>query len=190
MKTKFFERFPIRDLIRDEQNPRFINSDKFKKLVKSIREFPGMLKIRPIVANENGLILAGNMRFEAASKLKFEFVPAIIVSEITTKKQREFVIKDNVSFGFWNFEELSNSFEVDDLVSWGMTIPDFNQPGSIGDFDEEEPEVDLKNNFVKIKFFPEHIKEAKKILQFWEGRGVYVGGFLIEQLKQFDENSF
>jgi hypothetical protein len=189
MKTRFVDQFPIIDLIPNGENPRFINKKKFKELVKSIREFPEMLKIRPVVADENGLILAGNMRFEAAKYLKFRTIPAMIVSEITMKKQREFAIKDNVSFGFWDFEELSNNWEVEELLNWGMKIPDFEQPGSFNE-DDKEAELDLKNNFIKIKFFPEHIKEAKKILQFWEERGVYVGGFLIEQLKQFDENSF
>lgn len=187
LKTRFVENFPVQEMLKSEENPRFINVKNFEKLCQSIREFPEMLKIRPIVLNQKNEIIAGNMRFEAVKLLNFESVPVLICEKISTKKQREFVIKDNVSFGFWDFEQLSNEWQIEDLLSWGLKIPDFEQPPEFDDEDQDDAfEINRGKKFLKLKFFDEHFDEAKKIFEFWEKRGLYVGAFLIEKLKELE----
>jgi 16S rRNA G966 N2-methylase RsmD len=106
-------------------NPRLIKDDKFKKLVQSIKDFPEMLKIRPIVVNSDMVILGGNMRYKACKEAGLKEIPVIIASDFTEEQQREFLIKDNVSGGEWDFEMLANEWDVNDLEEWGLDIPNF-----------------------------------------------------------------
>ena len=105
-------------------NPRLIKDDKFKKLVKSIEEFPEMLDIRPIVVNADMVILGGNMRFKACKEAGLKEVPIIIADNLTEEQQREFLIKDNTSGGEWNFEMLANEWDVEQLEDWGLDMPE------------------------------------------------------------------
>ena len=102
-------------------NPRLIKDDKFKKLVKSIKEFPEMLNIRPIVVNKEMIILGGNMRYKASIEAGLTQIP-IIVTDLTEKQQKEFLIKDNVSGGEWDWDILANEWNVDNLEEWGLNI--------------------------------------------------------------------
>jgi len=108
----------------NDDNPRILKDDKFKKLVKSIREFPQMLKIRPIVVNDEMIVLGGNMRLRACQEAGLKKIPIIKASELTEKQQREFIIKDNVGFGEWDWDMLANEWEADDLNEWGLDTPD------------------------------------------------------------------
>ena len=103
-------------------NPRLIKDDKFKKLVNSIKEFPEMLKIRPIVVNEDMIVLGGNMRLKACRAAGLKEVFIIKASELTEEQQREFVIKDNSGFGEWNEKELLAEWDIDKLNEWGLDI--------------------------------------------------------------------
>jgi DNA modification methylase len=105
-------------------NPRLIKDDKFFKLVKSIQEFPQMLDIRPIVVNDDMIVLGGNMRLKACKEAGLKEVPIIMASDLTQDQQREFIIKDNVGFGEWDWEDLANNWNVDELSEWGLDIPD------------------------------------------------------------------
>lgn len=107
-------------------NPRLIKDDKFTKLVKSIKDFPEMLDIRPIVVNADMVILGGNMRFKACKEAGLKEVPVIIADNLTEEQQREFLIKDNTSGGEWDFEMLANEWDVDLLEDWGLDIPTFD----------------------------------------------------------------
>ena len=89
----------ISKIKKNPNNPRLVKDDKFKKLVQSIKDFPEMLKIRPIVVNEDMVVLGGNMRLRACKDAGLKDVPIIQASELTEKQQREFIIKDNVGFG-------------------------------------------------------------------------------------------
>jgi DNA modification methylase len=106
-------------------NPRLIKDDKFTKLVQSIKDFPEMLEIRPIVVNDDMVILGGNMRFKACKEAGLKEVPIIKASGLSEEKQREFLIKDNVSGGEWDWDMLANQWDELELDAWGLDIPDF-----------------------------------------------------------------
>jgi len=106
-------------------NPRIIKDDKFKKLVQSIKDFPEMLNIRPIVVNQDMIILGGNMRYKACKEAGLKEVP-IIIADLTEDQQREFLIKDNTSGGEWDFEMLANEWDVEQLEDWGLDVGGFD----------------------------------------------------------------
>ena len=106
-------------------NPRIIKDDKFAKLVKSIQEFPKMLELRPIVVNDDMIVLGGNMRLKACKEAGLKEVPIIKASDLTEEQQKEFIIKDNVGFGEWDWNDLANNWEAEKLEEWGLDIPGF-----------------------------------------------------------------
>ena len=109
-------------------NPRIIKDDKFKKLVKSISEFPKMLELRPIIVDENFIVQGGNMRLKALQELKYKEIPdewIKQVSDLTEEQKKEFIIKDNVGFGEWDFDDLANNWDVEQITEWGLDIPNF-----------------------------------------------------------------
>ena len=136
-------------------NPRLIKDDKFQKLVKSINEFPEMMEKRPIVCvtDVDGKIfpLGGNMRYKALKELNYKEIPDnwILMADEWTEEQRgEFVIKDNVGFGEWNWEELANDWDVEQLEDWGLAIPTFDIDNEIdegGNFDD--PGISDRNQY-------------------------------------------
>jgi DNA modification methylase len=103
-------------------NPRIIKDDKFKKLVQSIKDFPEMLDIRPIVVNKDGIILGGNMRYKACIEAGIKEPPHVVV-DLTEDQQKEFLIKDNVSGGEWDWDLLASEWNVEQLDSWGLDMP-------------------------------------------------------------------
>tara|TARA_Y100000114_G_scaffold83255_1_gene76887 strand:- start:814 stop:1395 length:582 start_codon:yes stop_codon:yes gene_type:complete len=104
------------------KNPRLIKDIKFKKLVQSIKDLPDMLKLRPIVVDENNVILGGNMRYKACIEAGLKEIPIIVASDMTKEQQDAFVIKDNVSFGEWDWDILGNEFNTVDLADWGVDV--------------------------------------------------------------------
>jgi len=121
----------ISEIAVNPNNPRLIKDDKFIKLVKSIKEFPEMLEIRPIVVNKDMIILGGNMRYKACQEAGIKQIPIIIADNLTQEQEREFLIKDNVSGGDWDWELLANEWDAQELEEWGLDIPNF---------DSKEPE--------------------------------------------------
>jgi len=117
----------------NEENPRFITDAKFKKLVKSIKEFPEMLETRPLVVDENMVVLGGNMRLKALKSSGVFEVPIHQVTGWSKKQKQEFIIKDNVGYGEWDYDILANEWSVDSLIDWGLDLPPM--------FDEPEPEA-------------------------------------------------
>ena len=103
-------------------NPRIIKDDKFNKLVKSIQEFPKMLEIRPIVVNADMIVLGGNMRLKACKEAGLKEVPIIFADDLTEDEQRQFIIKDNVGFGEWDWDKLANEWEAEQLGDWGLVV--------------------------------------------------------------------
>lgn len=134
----------LSDIKLNPNNPRLIKDDKFKKLVKSIQDFPEMLDIRPIVVNADMVILGGNMRFKACKEAGLKEVPVIIADNLTEEQQREFLIKDNTSGGEWDFEMLANEWDVEQLEEWGLDVPNFEADVHLeaeeDDFDTTPPE--------------------------------------------------
>ena len=124
MKT---ETVKISKIKRNPNNPRLIKDDKFNKLVNSIKEFPEMLNIRPIVVNEEMIVLGGNMRLKACQEAGLKEIPVIKASELTADQQREFIVKDNVGFGEWDWDMIANEWDAEQLDDWGLDLPvDFN----------------------------------------------------------------
>lgn len=113
----------LKDLEPNEDNPRIIKDAKFLKLVASLKQFPQMLKLRPIVVNIDMVILGGNMRYRAAMEAGLSEVPVLIADELTAEQQLEFIIKDNVGFGEWDFDELANTWDSLPLSDWGLDVP-------------------------------------------------------------------
>jgi hypothetical protein len=104
-------------------NPRIIKDDKFSKLVKSIKEFPKMLEIRPIVVNADMIVLGGNMRLKACKEAGLKEVPIIFADDLTEDEQRQFIIKDNVGFGEWDWDMIANKWDEVQLQEWGLDLP-------------------------------------------------------------------
>jgi len=130
-------------------NPRIIKDDKFKKLVTSIKEFPQMLDIRPIVVNDEMIVLGGNMRLKACIEAGLKEVAIIKASELTPEQQNEFIIKDNVGFGEWNWDDLANSWDTEQLTEWGLDIPNFEVTNLEAEEDDfEAPEGGIETDIV------------------------------------------
>tara|TARA_R100001163_G_scaffold11614_4_gene10620 strand:- start:10541 stop:11071 length:531 start_codon:yes stop_codon:yes gene_type:complete len=114
------EKVSISKVLVNPDNPRIIKDYKFSKLVKSIREFPQMLELRPIVVNDKNVILGGNMRYKASLEAGLNEVYIVKANDLTEEQQREFIIKDNVGFGEWDWDMLGNQFEYEQLEDWGL----------------------------------------------------------------------
>jgi hypothetical protein len=122
------------------KNPRLIKDEKFKKLVKSIKDFPEMETVRPIVVNKDMVILGGNMRYKAMIECGYKEVNVEVV-EWSEQKQNEFIIKDNVGFGEWEWEMVANEWDEIELKDWGMDLPVFDN----GDYSEKNKELDIND---------------------------------------------
>jgi len=114
------QKVKITEVKTNPNNPRLIKDDKFKKLVKSIKEFPQMLELRPIVVNDDMIVLGGNMRLKACKEAGLKEVPIIKASDLTDEQQKEFIVKDNVGFGEWDWDILANEWDAVQLEDWGL----------------------------------------------------------------------
>lgn len=112
----------IKKIKSNEENPRVIKNNKFKQLVKSIKEFPEMLNIRPIVVNNDMIVLGGNMRLKACQEAGLKEIPVLKVKDLNEEQQREFIIKDNVGFGDWDWDILANEWKPEQLDDWGLDV--------------------------------------------------------------------
>ena len=131
---------PIKEIKPNPDNPRVIRDEKFTKLKNSIQEFPEMLKLRPIVVDENDVILGGNQRYRALQELKHKEVWTIKASELTEAQKREFIIKDNVGFGENNWDVLANEWDAAELEAWGLDIPGFDSDNELDESDQGSDE--------------------------------------------------
>lgn len=182
----------ISEIKPNPNNPRLIKDDKFKKLVKSIQDFPQMLEIRPIVVNDDMIVLGGNMRLKACKEAGLKELPVIKASELTEDQQREFIIKDNVGFGEWDWEQLANQWDEFALKEWGIDLPNFDMPKDLDYSILDEADIsdqlsEMSSNVkkaIQIEFEAEHYEEASELVKFWREQGLYIGGFLMEQLKE------
>jgi ParB-like chromosome segregation protein Spo0J len=144
-------------------NPRIIKDDKFRKLVKSIQDFPKMLEIRPIVVNADMIVLGGNMRLKACKEAGLKEVPVIFADDLTEDEQKQFIIKDNVGFGDWDWDMLANEWEPELIEAWGLDVPFFEKEP---DFDDLIGEEKNKPATMKITFdSPEQLQKAEIDIQ-------------------------
>jgi len=117
------EELKISEIKPNDANPRIISDDKFEKLCQSIKDFPDMLKLRPLVIDANNVVLGGNMRLKALVSLGYTTVQVIRADSLTEDQKKEFIIKDNVGFGEWDWQGLVENWEVPKLEEWGLDIP-------------------------------------------------------------------
>lgn len=133
-------RVNIQHIKQNPNNPRLIKDEKFAKLVKSIQDFPEMLELRPIVVNDDMIVLGGNMRLKACKEAGLKEVPIIKASSLTPEQQKEFIIKDNVGFGEWDWELIANEWDAEQVTEWGLDIPDFRIEAEAQEDDYEIPD--------------------------------------------------
>jgi len=125
-------------------NPRIIKDEKFKKLCESIKALPKMMELRPIVVDENFIVQGGNMRLKALNELGFKEIPDTWVKQakdFTEEELKEFIIKDNVGSGEWDWDDLANNWDVEKLEEWGLDIPDF----AVKELEAEEDDFEIPN---------------------------------------------
>jgi hypothetical protein len=188
MKTELVKLSEVKN---NPNNPRTLKDDKFHKLVKSIKEFPEMLEIRPIVVNDDMIVLGGNMRLKACKEAGLKEVHIIKASNLTEEQQKQFIIKDNVGFGEWDWDMLANEWNVEELSDWGLDV--WQQPAEVDysllDDDDEISDKDVEEllngvkKAIQIEFEQEHFEEAQEIIKFWRNEGAYLGGMIMEYLK-------
>jgi hypothetical protein len=158
----------ITDIRLNEENPRYIKDDRMKKLVNSIKAFPKMMELRPIIVDDQGIILGGNMRYRALMELEYENIPATWVKkakDLTDEEKKEFIIKDNVNFGMWDMDVLANEWPEDTLDAWGVDIdfPDVEKVDLDMD-DEDQTKTFVTEIMVLRNQMAERIQVKKEIL--------------------------
>ena len=132
----------ISEIKTNPKNPRLIKDDKFKKLVKSIQEFPQMLELRPIVVDENNIVLGGNMRLKACIEVGLKEVFIVKAEDLTEQQKDEFIVKDNVGFGEWDWDILANEWDTEKLQDWGLDLP---LDVSVEELEAEEDDYEIPN---------------------------------------------
>jgi ParB-like chromosome segregation protein Spo0J len=164
----------ISEIKPNPKNPRLIKDEKFKKLVKSIKDFPQMLELRPIVVDENNIILGGNMRFKALKEAGYTEVSIVRVNDLTAEQKDEFIVKDNVGFGEWDWDSLANEWNDSELIDWGLDLPIIMDEPSYEDLIGEEKN---KPATMKITFTsPEQLQKAEIEIQELLDRN-YLGAY-------------
>jgi ParB-like chromosome segregation protein Spo0J len=135
------EKVKIGEVKTNPNNPRLIKDDKFRKLVKSINGFPEMLQLRPIIVNSDMITLGGNMRLKACNEAGLKEVYIIKANDLSEAQQAEFIIKDNIGFGEWDWDIIANQYDEEELKGWGLDLPIFESE-SVDELQDE--------NYIKI----------------------------------------
>lgn len=184
----------INEIKSNPNNPRIIKDEKFNKLVQSIKDFPKMLELRPIVVNDDMIVLGGNMRLKACKAAGLNEIPVIKASDLTEDEQKQFIIKDNTGFGEWDWAILKMEWDDDNLNDWGIDLPNFEEQvidySILDNSDINQELLDMVSNTrkaIQIEFEPEHYEEASELVRFWREQKLYIGGFLMEKLKEEKE---
>jgi hypothetical protein len=162
----------IKKIIPNKENPRIIKDEKFRKLVQSIKDFPKMLELRPIVVDSELMVLGGNMRLKACLEAGLKEVPILIADELTDEQKKEFIIKDNLSFGEWDWNDIENNWDINLLEEWGLDLNiddkvDNLEDGETIDF-EQSVQLEPPKEYILIMAEPnsidwEEIKETLKL---------------------------
>lgn len=137
----------INEIKLNPNNPRIIKDDKFHKLVESVKSFPEMLELRPIVVNKDMIILGGNIRFKACKEAWYKEIPVIVADNLTEEQEREFLIKDNVSGGEWDWDILANEWDKEELEEWWLDVQ-FETVEPTAEEDDFEVDEGIKTDIV------------------------------------------
>lgn len=148
------EKVKINKIKSNPKNPRLVRDEKFRKLVNSIKEFPEMLNVRPLIVDENFMILGGNMRWKACQQLGLKEVSIQITKGWTTKQKDEFIIKDNIGFGEWDWDILANDYDNKELKEWGLDVW------------QTDDNIELEDFFNDETNFPEDLQDNKIVLEY------------------------
>lgn len=183
------EKVSISSIKENAANPRTINKHKFQKLVNSVKEFPEMLSLRPIIVDKDNVILGGNMRYKACKELGLKEVYIIQAADLDDKQAQEFIVKDNVGFGEWDWDILANAFDNVELKEWGL---DVWQPEEDVDYSVLE-ELDLEDTLgekesgvkraIQIEFEAEHYDEANELISKARKEGKDVGWIVLNAFR-------
>jgi hypothetical protein len=179
----------ITDIKFNPTNPRIIKDSRFKELVQSIKDFPDMLDLRPIVIDEKNMVLGGNMRLKACIEAGLAEVP-VTKAHLSEEQKKEFIIKDNVGYGEWDWETLANGWDVASIKNWGVNVPSIKDTELLSGLDykplyyepEHEPHINLEDCIdltkfnEKIKALEEYklTKQQKKILMMFAYRFIKI----------------
>jgi len=186
---KYAQQTDVKKIKLNPDNPRVIKDDAYQRLVKSIQEFPEMLELRPIVIDENGVILGGNMRYKACIDAGLTKVPTVQASTLTEEQKREFVVKDNLPYGEWDWEALQG-WDDKNLTDWGLDLPQFPVTLDYTILKDGEPnhrQSEMSESVVKaiqIEFALEQYQEALDLIRYFRSAGANIGTMILEFLKQ------
>ena len=190
----------INSVVMNAKNPRIIRDAKFNKLVSSLKEFPEMANIRPLVVDEGMVILGGNMRFKAMSYAGLKLVPIIIMRGLSKEQKEEFIVKDNAHFGEWDWDFLANNFDEVELGGWGLDVwqpTDLYEPiGQSDDFDDDPiPSSDptesgekIKKKVIQIEFMLGDYSEAFDLVNALKSKKINIGNILIASMTKQLQN--
>ena len=135
-----------------------------------------MLEVRPLVVAE-GVVIGGNMRLLAMKDLGYREVSVIDVTEWTQEKRDQFMIKDNLSFGDWDYDLLANEWNIDDLTDWGMDLWDT-------EVEEMQTEEDTFLKGIKIDFIMDDYDTANELIGALKKSDTYVGAIVLDALRK------
>jgi ParB-like chromosome segregation protein Spo0J len=145
------------------ENPRIIKDENFKSLVNSIREFPKMMKLRPIVIDNEKMVLGGDKRYKALKELKYKDIPDDWVKyadDLTEEEKKRFIILDNLNSGSWDWDMLANEWNEELLADWGLEIPDLDKV-----IKKKEELKDFSRSHVLISYHPDQHLQVQKLLE-------------------------
>ena len=166
------EKVKISEVKNNPNNPRVIKNDDFRKLVQSIKDAPWMLELRSIVVNDDNVVLGGNQRLRACKEAGLKEIYITKASELSEEQQREFIVKDNINAGQWDWDALANEFEAEKLEEWGLELPIDDRIDEIEDGEEIEiaqsVQLEPPKEYILIMAEPnsvdwEEIKESLKL---------------------------
>ena len=189
------ELISINQIIPNPKNPRTIKPTKFKQLVNSIKEFPEMLEVRPIVVDENMVILGGNMRFKAIVEAGFKEVYIIRAENLTEAQKDEFIIKDNANYGDWDWDMLANEYQQANLSHWGLDVweqEDYTKYESEDDIHSDEDDNHPKGSavevhkpvIVQLEFEIGDYTTALELVKRAKAQGHNIGNLLIQSMQK------
>jgi ParB-like chromosome segregation protein Spo0J len=166
----------IKDIHINPNNPRYIKDERYQKLKKSIQEFPKMMKLRPIIIDDAGMILGGNMRYLAMEELGYKKIPlgwVVKASELTEKERKRFIIADNIELGEFDYDVLANEWNMEELDDWGIELPEVET--DMEEIEEEIKEYKMIHILISIKLenYDEISEELEKIKDKIIGIGEY-----------------
>lgn len=175
-------------------NPRYIRDRNYKALLNSVRDFPDMLRARPLVVNKDMVVIGGNMRLRVLRDLKIKNAPVEVV-DWTEEQQAEFMIKDNLQQGEFDWDLIANHWDQDSLISWGVdqfhfgiSNTDHILPEDDDEYHErkESDQPKLTDGYVKIEFVVKEEEKKhimKKVREYADQKDLQLGQALFAMLK-------